>query len=664
MKKVSIIVHQDYLENVVESLHKTGLIQIINISKEEPLILKEAEKADMHPEAANCTNYELRLTRLIDILKKTQKTTSGIKAMFRPKLPEIKTVEEGSLDVLYSYTEGILHEIEQNILFYEKNLNELNDQIEKINEKILNVNYLTDFELNISDIGESTYIFSVAGITTDLQSIKEELEKVENSEFYSKQFGSGKKREWVVVIATHISEKEKVEKIVREKITIFNLSDLSGSPKIALKNLEEQKIKIENEKKQILVKLREYASENLHDLLAAREELKIERVRREVSQDFAKTRSTYILKGWALEKNEKELETLVNNVSNNYAIYTSEKPSMNPDNPPVYLETPGWAKAFRSLLEMFATPKYNEIDPVIFMGIFFVLFFGIMLGDAGYGLIILFLSIFGYIKFSKYSDMIKDWSFMGIWLGLITTIVGFLTNSFFGDLIPRFFFNNPNQQLYSLTISGIHLPVESLRDPLTILVIALIFGLIHLNVGILLAIVQSLRNKNYKSLITKHFSWVPLQTGGGLLIGAMLLRLWTLGKMEFYFSAILVVIGLILRFIDAGPLGFFDITGYVGDWLSYARLLALGLATTGMALAFNIVGEIIPQMIPVIGIVLVPIILIIAHIANLGLQTLGAGVHSLRLQYVEFFNRFYEGGGKKYTPFLIKRKYTKLKEIK
>ena len=110
-------------------------------------------------------------------------------------------------------------------------------------------------------------------------------------------------------------------------------------------------------------------------------------------------------------------------------------------------------------------------------------------------------------------------------------------------------------------------------------------------------------------------------------------------------------------------MGLFDITGYIGDWLSYARLLALGLATTGMALSFNIVAEIIPQMIPLIGVAFVPIILVLTHTINLGLQTLGAGVHSLRLQYVEFFNRFYEGGGKKFEPFIIKRKHTKTKKI-
>ncbi|UCD14532.1 MAG: V-type ATP synthase subunit I, partial [Thermoplasmatales archaeon] len=645
-------------------LHEASMIEIIDISKEDPSILEEAEKADMHPEAAACTNYELRLTRLIDILRKIQKSPSGIKALLHPQLPEIKSIEESSLDELYSYTESLLQLIEQNILVYEKQINELGEQKEKIESNIEQVLYLKDFALDVSDVGESAYVFTVAGKTSELPSIEKETETLDAAALYSKQFGKGKKREWAVIIAVHISEKEKIERICRERITLFDLENLSGAPKEVIKTLEDEKTKIKNEKKQILTKLRGYASKNLHDLLATREEIRIERIRKEVSRDFAKTRSTYLIKGWVLETNEDELKSLISAVSNDYAIYASETPSINPDNPPIYLETPGWAKSFRMFLEMFATPKYNEIDPVIFMGIFFVLFFGIMLGDAGYGLVIIFLSLYGFIRFSKYSETIKNWSFMGIWLGLTTTVVGFLTNSFFGDLIPRFLFHNPDQKLYSLTLGGIQLPVESLRDPLTLLVIALIFGLIHLNLGILLAIYQSYKNKDFKSLITKHFSWVPLQVGGALLIGSFLLHMWTLGELEFYASIALMAIGLILRFIDAGPLGFFDITGYIGDWLSYARLLALGLATTGMALAFNIVGEIIPQMIPVVGIVLVPIILVFAHTINLGLQTLGAGVHSLRLQYVEFFNRFYEGGGEKFKPFSIKRKYTKIKETK
>jgi V/A-type H+-transporting ATPase subunit I len=664
MKKTSLIVHQNYVENVIKTLHETSMMEIIDILKEEPKTLEEAEEASMHPDAGVCTTYELRLSRLIDILREITFSPRGLKAILHPQLPEIKTVEDRTLDEIYSYTEGILGEIEKNILDNEQKLKKLDEQKEKINLDIQQVNYLEDFELDISDVGESECVIVKAGKTSDLPGLKAEIEIFDRVVLYSKQFDSAKKSEWAVVIAAHISEKGEIEKICREKITEFDIKHLSGSPKDVLKSLRKETTDTDKEKKQIISHLRVFAEKQLHNLLALREEIQLERIRKEVPKNFAKTSSTYMIRGWVLEKNEDVLKSLVTNVSNGYAIYGSETPSANPDNPPVYLETPKWAKSFRTFLEMFATPKYNEIDPLIFMGIFFVLFFGIMLGDAGYGLVILFLSLFGYIKFSKYSETIKNWSFMGIWLGLTTIIVGFLTNSFFGDFIPRFVFHNPDRLLYSITVGGIRLPVEPLRDPLTILTISLIFGLIHLNLGILLAIYQSYKNKDFKSLITKHFSWVPLQIGGGLLIGSFLLHLWSLGTVEFYVSIVLIVSGLILRFIHAGPLGFFDITGFIGDWLSYARLLALGLATTGMALAFNIVGEIIPQIVPVVGIVLVPIILIIAHIANLGLQTLGAGVHSLRLQYVEFFNRFYEGGGKKFEPFSIKRRYTKIKEVR
>jgi V/A-type H+-transporting ATPase subunit I len=661
MKKVSLIVYQTYVEKIIDALHETGLMQITDISKEEPKILEEAEKASMHPEAGNCTTYELRLSRLIDILSGIKSSPKGLKTILHPQLPKVKDVEDRSLGEIYSYAESILGEIEKNILDNEQRLKELDEQKEKIYIDVQQLNYLADFEVNISDICESEYVIVKAGKTSDLSALEEEIKFIDNASIYSKQFDSRKKREWAVIIAAHISEREKIEKICREKITEFNIAHLSGLPKDVLKSLRKKTADVDKEKNHIISHLHVFAEEQLHDLLAIREEIQLEKVRKELSKNFAKTSSTFIIKGWVLEKNENTLKSTLTAISKDHVVIDFETPKINPDNPPVYLETPGWAAAFKTFLDLFATPKYNEINPTIFMGIFFVLFFGVMLGDAGYGLVILFLSLFGYMKLSKYSETIKNWSFMGIWLGLATIIVGFLTNGFFGDLIPRFFYGNPNQPLYHLTFAGINLPVEPLHDPLTILTIALMFGILHLNVGIVLGIYQSYKRKEYKSLITQHFSWFPLQLGGGLLIGQYILD-WQLSTLLSYAAITMTIVGIILLFIHAGPIGFFDLTGYVGDWLSYARLLALGLATAGMALAFNVVGELIPKMIPVVGIILLPIILVIAHIANLGIQALGAGVHSLRLQYVEFFNRFYEGGGREFTPFKISRKYTRIKE--
>jgi V/A-type H+-transporting ATPase subunit I len=663
MKKVSLIVHQSYVEDVIKNLHETGMVEIINISNEKPEMLEGMEKASMRPEAGVCTTYELRLSRLIDILNRIKSKPGGLKALLNPQLPEIKPVEDRSLEEIYSYAEGTLSEIEKNILDSEQKLNDLKERKDRINFYNQQIDYLSDFDIDVSDIGESDYLIIKAGRTSDLSNLKVEIDKLDNAAVYSKQVNSGKNREWAILIATHISEREKIEKICRDIITEFDLGNLSGRPKDVLKSLKKEKKDIDKEKKQTVLHLCVFAEEQLFDLLALREEIKLERVKKEISKNFAKTESTYVINGWVLEKNENKLENAISSVSKDHVISNFETPSVNPDNPPTYLETPKWAESFKGLLSMFATPKYNELNPTIIMGIFFVLFFGVMLGDAGYGLTILILSLFGYIKFSRYSEMIGSFSFMGIWLGLTTTVIGLLTNSFFGDFVPRFFFGNPELPLYSLTVAGIHLPAEPLKDPLTILSIALILGLIQLNVGILLGIYQSYKRRDFKEMLTERFCWIPLQLGGGLLIGYFILD-WQISTTFMYVSGIMVIVGIILLFISAGPIGFFDITGYVGDWLSYARLLALGLATAGMALAFNVVSQLIPSMIPVVGIILLPILLIILHVVNLALQALGAGVHSLRLQYVEFFNRFYEGGGHEFAPFKLNRKYTMIEEEK
>jgi len=663
MKKTSIVVHQNYAEDVIKTLHETGMMEIIDISKEMPETLEDAEKAGMHPDAGVCTTYELRVSRLIDILDKIRVKKSGLKAMLNPQLPEIKDIEDSTLDELYSYTEGILEEIEKNILERDQRISELNEQKEKIDFEIKQITYLLDFKLDLSDIGESGYVVVKAGLTNDLPTLENEMKSLDKVSLFSKQFGSGKKKEWSVVVAAFISEKEKIEKIFREKISEFDLKNLSGSPKDVLKDLEKELKNIEKETKEIVSKLRVYAGEQLNDLLALREEIRLERVRKEVSKNFVQTSSTFIINGWVLERDVKDLKNALTVVSDDHVACSFETPSANPDNPPTYLENPGWASAFKTFLEMFATPRYNELNPTVIMGIFFVLFFGIMLGDAGYGIVLIILSLIGYFKFGKHSELLHDWGIMGIFLGITTTVVGFLTNGFFGDFIPRFIYGDATRPLYSASIGGVSLPVEPLSSPLTILTIALVCGLVHLNVGILLGIYQTYKLKEYKSLVTQKFCWIPLQLGGGMLVGYFLLG-WELSSTMMYIAGILTIVGLVLLFAHAGPIGFFDITGYVGDWLSYARLLALGLATAGMALAFNVVAQLLPDMIPVVGIILMPIILIIAHMANLGLNALGAGVHSLRLQYVEFFNRFYEGGGREFSPFKINRKYTRVKDEK
>ncbi|MBU0497984.1 MAG: V-type ATP synthase subunit I [Candidatus Thermoplasmatota archaeon] len=667
MKKVSIIVHQQQVEDVIETLHETGVAEIIDISKDDPELLKETERATTHPEASNCSEYELRLTRLIDILKRTQKKPSGIKALLHPALPEKTYVDPNSLDELYSNAESILQDIEQTCIEYDEEQHALQQKIDDLEEELHHLQVVQSFDFNLKDLGTSQYLYIVAGTTHDLSAVTQNLKVISDEiELFSHAFGTKKERKWAVVIASHISFKEAVDKLCRDYIETFTFAHYDGTPRSVFSVVQKHISEFQDKKQELVHGLSTYALSHLQELLVLREEIRLERFRKEISKNFAKTMSTYVIKAWVLAEDEQNVKQQLIQKTNDSIIYESKKPSANPDNPPTYMKLPKWAASFQTLLELFAIPKYNELNPTIPMGIFFIIFFGVMLGDGGYGLVIFILSLFGFFYIGKSSSMIRTFSFLGIWLGLTTTIVGFLTNSFFGDFIPQFIYHDPDRLIFSLTIFGIHLPVESLKDPLLLLTIALVFGLLHMNLGIVLAIIQTTRNKQYKELVTNHFSWILLEIGGGLLIAENLLKMMTLTTLVQYIAAIFVVIGLILRLLHSGPLGFFDITGFVGDWLSYARLLALGLATTGMALAFNIVAMLFATMIPleIVALIVMSILLVGLHLINLLLQALGAGVHSLRLQYVEFFNRFYSGGGHKFKPFSIKRTYTTTKRGK
>ena len=656
MKKVTCIIHQHYLDDVIQSLHETGLMQIIDISREE------TEKNKLNPgkpdeETTLLSEYENKLTTLINILNKHNQKKTGIKAMLNPDLPELQIVEETSLEELYSYTESVIAPIETSIRNSQQEYEELTEKIAQLKEYQTQTSWFSTFDFSLSDLGKSEYLIIKAGKTTSLPVLQEKIKQEQYITLFSNPVVQGKNPEWSVILVGHISQAKTVERLTAEHLQEITFPAYDLTPKEAQKQFQQQIKEAQHKKQNIHKELKDLSNHHLSQLLATREQIQLEHIQKQIPAQLASTKETILIKGWVLESNTDRLQKELNEVTNDHIIFKSKKPSTNPDNPPTHLDTPEWANSFKTLLSLFAIPKYNELNPTIMMGIFFIIFFGIMLGDAGYGIIILLLSLFGYIKFGKISPMIKNWGFMGIWLGIATTIVGFLTYSIFGNLVHTIIQGESTQLMYQFSILGAQFPVDSLKDPIAILTVALIFGIIHLNIGIVYGLIQAFMQKNYKEMLTEKLCWIPLQIGGGALIGYFILD-WTLPQPFFYVSAILVVIGLIQLLYAAGPIGFFDITGYVGDWLSYARLLALGLATAGMALAFNVVSQLLGEMIPFIGIVVTVLLLLVLHVVNLAISALGAGVHSLRLQYVEFFNRFYEGGGHEFTPFKIKRKYT------
>ncbi len=386
-------------------------------------------------------------------------------------------------------------------------------------------------------------------------------------------------------------------------------------------------------------------------------ELELERT--SLGSSMKKTRYTCRLTGWIEKDRMNELLDILTTRCRERFHVDHRSPILEEieDNQVPTKLNNGWlGSMFEPLTTTFAVPKYNEIDPSLWISVPFILFFGLMLGDAGYGILIMLITSL-IILLSKGNKTIRMTGWMGFLMGLSTTIAGIWMGAFFGDLIPRVFLGSPGSPLFTFVLFGYELPYDTLKDPMLLFQISLYIGLLQLNLGILLYGIDKLVKRDVFGFFKGTISWVLIQVGGVIFVGALLIGWWELDPLLSMIGGGSFVIGTILLAFDAKGMVLFNIEGFVGDWISYTRILALGLSTFGLAMAFNIVGRMLSEG----GAIMIPIVfilLVFLHVFNLLLQALGAAVHSLRLQFVEFFGRFFEGGGKAFEPFGMERFYT------
>ncbi|MFW3145360.1 MAG: V-type ATP synthase subunit I [Thermoplasmatota archaeon] len=404
----------------------------------------------------------------------------------------------------------------------------------------------------------------------------------------------------------------------------------------------------------------ELATMLLNNARAWQEALEIEMEKTRMRSSLSSTIYTGMISGWIEGDRMRELRTIVDSSTRGrYHIQERDpdKTEIEENRVPTKLNNGRFASLFEPLTLTFAVPKYNEIDPSLFISVPFILFFGLMLGDAGYGLLILLPSLYVFTK-GKKSNFLRQIGALGILMGLATTLAGIWMGSLFGDLVPRLIFGSAEKPLYSFTVLGMSFPYDTLRDPMLLFEISLWLGFIQLNAGFALLGYDRLKKRDFWGFVKGALSWAFVQSGAVIFLGGILFGWWGLSMPLAISGGAFFLLGCFLLFFEVGPMFLFSIEGLMGDWISYSRILALGLSTFGLAMAFNIVGEmmvgITPYLLPVVAILLLAL-----HIFNLLLQTLGAAVHSVRLQFVEFFGRFFEGGGELFQPFGRERAYTK-----
>lgn len=343
------------------------------------------------------------------------------------------------------------------------------------------------------------------------------------------------------------------------------------------------------------------------------------------------------------------------------------------DDAPILLKNAYVTEPVETVVKTFAMPRKGEIDPTSIMAFFYYVFFGLMLSDAAYGLIMVIGCGLALAKFKNMELGMKKSLRMFMYCGISTTFWGVMFGSYFGDavaVVSSTFFG------HEVTIPPVWF--EPVNDPMRMLMFSFLLGIIHLFTGLGVKLYQCIKAKDYMSALTDCIFWYML-VGGGIVylfhvdmflsMAGLSTKLPTVWANVAAIIAAAGALGIILLSARSGSAGkrlakgayaLYGVTSWLSDILSYSRLLALGLATGVIATVFNKMGSMFGG--GIIGAIIFILVFAVGHTLNIGVNLLGAYVHTNRLQFVEFFGKFYEGGGREFKPFAANTKYYKFKE--
>lgn len=448
-------------------------------------------------------------------------------------------------------------------------------------------------------------------------------------------------------------EQTEVQELVRQfSISTFNYNR-SLLPRAELTVIQREILELVEEQKQ-LARLIGQKKIVIQRLETAEEVLLARKNRWMIHDRFIKDDKLFLLQGWLETEAFTSFEDFMNQAVGKENLYLEiEEPTDIEINEeiPTKLKNHAVVKPFEMLTEMYSLPKYHEVDPTPWFMPFYFVFFGMMVADAGYGALMLIATTIA-LRTVLPRGMGRFMRFFQI-LSIPTILWGLIYNSFFG---------------FSLGYTPI---LSTSNDVISILILSIVFGVIQIFIGLGLAARENIKAKNYLGAVSDGFAWQGIMVGaiiGGL--GKMLLNnqaLFVIGVALAVLSALMIIVTPMLQAkskikgLAKGAYNLYGITSYIGDLVSYTRLMALGISGGSIAAAFNmLVGYMPPVARFSVGILL----MLALHGLNIFLSLLSAYVHGARLQYVEFFGKFYEGGGRAFNPLKTEEKYVNIEQEK
>jgi V/A-type H+-transporting ATPase subunit I len=630
MKKVTMIALQSEKDAIIKQLQKFGSLQVVNL---EEIIGQDFEELQPDSDNEAVGKLEAKLSQVkysLDFLGRFSKVKKPLFAQ-KVQVGEAQRIE-------YLSNEYKLREIYEGCKSIDSSFTELKSAETKLNNTKAQLSPWMPLEINLEDIGSTKNTSAIIGFiaTKYLDEFRGAILN-ENLEAYLEVVSEEKENTYLMVVYHHACEERMLQLLKQAGWTKTGFSEFKGTPRENINSLNKELAELENKKRELTSQAESMVGEiNYLEILF--DLFSIEKDRSSVVKDLGKTDKTFLLHGWLPEKLSDDLTRIMDSITDKYTLHF-EDPS-DEDDIPVLLENAKVVQPFEMITELYSLPNARSIDSNAVMTPFFIVFFGMMITDAAYGIVMAAATAFVLWKYKPEGGIKKIMQIM--FLGGISSFFwGGIFGGWFGDLIkmkPWWF--NP------------------LEEPLKMLIFCLALGVIHLYTGYILQIYKSIKAGNFMDAFYDQILWLVLLTG---LMFLALPPLAAVGK----YMAIIGAAGTVLfaarseknifKRLISGVLALYNVSGFLGDVLSYSRLFALCLATGVIAAVFNAMALMMGGSI--IGKIIMVAFLIFAHTFNTALGILGAYVHTSRLQYVEFFGKFYEGEGKPFNPLRIRTKY-------
>lgn len=473
-------------------------------------------------------------------------------------------------------------------------------------------------------------------------------------------FGDG--TEQPVLVACSVDDAKTVAVFLKSlSWTDVAFPKLSGTPAEASAHLRKENEKLERQRAELGEKLAgmgEYSTllEGAYDAAV------IERDRTLAAAELARTASTFELQGWVPEDRLEAVEKAVADVTEAYYLFARDPEG--DEIPPSVVKNNAFVAPFEVVTDLYSRPDPKGMDPTPYMALPYIILFGMMLSDSGYGLV-LAIGCALFTRLKKPTGMMGGLAKVLFWGGLSTVVWGVLVGTVFGmDFDTLLGTNN----LFPLIL-------DPMTDPIGMLILCFGLGIVHLLFGYILKIKESFRQGDWQTGVFDNLSWVLIIVGLLAWLGAPMVGL----NFLYYPGLVMAFAGVLLILLFKGrakknPISrtisglgeLYNISSVLSDILSYARLFALGIATGVIASVFNDLCSMLmgsPNIIlKILGILIACGLLVGLHLFNIAINTLGAFVHCARLQYVEFYGKFYESGGRTFRPLGYKTKHVQITE--